>query len=119
MAIPSRRSGSLADVRQQRQVAGALDRRGQLALVERRGAVALARADLALGADLAAEDRHVAVVDLEDAVLLEPARLRRVGALGARLLLPLDELGGHVGLVVVEELERGLVVAAGGRRGGG
>src|SRR3712207_5208050 len=81
--------GSLADVRQQREVARALDRRGQLTLVERRRAVALAARDLALGAGVAAERGEIAVVDLEHALLLEPARLRRVGALGARLLLAL------------------------------
>src|SRR5690349_1635007 len=62
------RPGALADVRQQRQLAGALDRAGDLVLVPTARARDAARTDLAPVADELAEGVDVLVVDELDLV---------------------------------------------------
>src|SRR5688572_10888315 len=65
----------LVGVRQQREVTRPLDRRRELALVERLGTRDAARNDLAGLGDVLLEDRQVLVVDLLHAFGGEPAEL--------------------------------------------
>src|SRR6185436_19925054 len=65
----------LIGVRQQREVTRALDRRGELALVERLGARDAARDDLAGLGDVLLEDGEILVVDLLHTLGRETAEL--------------------------------------------
>src|SRR5687768_15686690 len=65
----------LIGVRQQREVTRALDRRRELALVERLGARDAARDDLAGFGDVLLQRGEILVVDLLDAFGREPAEL--------------------------------------------
>ena len=85
---------AFGDVRQERHLAGALDRDRDLALVAAARAADPARADLALLGDVAAKLADVLVVDLVDLALAEEARLppaarQRREALPASLLVVL------------------------------
>src|SRR5215210_4932109 len=78
----------VADVRQERDLACALDRRGDLVLVPAAGARDAARADLAAVRDELAERRDVLVVDLVDLVAAVLAGLPAAGAGPTLLLTP-------------------------------
>src|SRR5262245_50551545 len=77
----------LGGVRQQRQLAGALDGGRDLVLMTTAGARDAARADLAALGDEAAQARHVLVVDELDLVLAVRAGLATPAARAA-LLVP-------------------------------
>ena len=95
-----RSSRASLDVGQQRELARALDRRGDLVLVAAAGAADPARADLAALGDEPAQRRDVLVVDLLDLVLAERAGLAPAAAGAALLVAPPCGLGsacfGHV-----------------------
>src|SRR5829696_1804953 len=78
----------VADVRQQRDLARPLDRRGDLVLVPAAGARDAARADLAAVRHVLAQRRDVLVVDLIDLVAAVAAGLAAPGAGPALLVTP-------------------------------
>src|SRR4051812_47655802 len=78
----------VADVRQQGDLARALDGRGDLVLMPAAGARDAARPDLAPVGHVLAEARDVLVVDLLDLVAAVAARLAAAGAGTALLVTP-------------------------------
>src|SRR5829696_3962886 len=78
----------VADVGQQRDLAGALDGRGDLVLMATAGARDAARADLAAIGHVLLEGRDVLVVDLVDLVAAVAAGLAPAGTGAALLVTP-------------------------------
>src|SRR5262249_44796552 len=85
-------AAALVDVGQQRELARALDRAGDLDLVAAAGAGDAARADLALLGDELAQGRDVLVVDLLDLVAALLARLAPPAPRTALLVAPAHRL---------------------------